>query len=219
MATRKQLKKGDISIRNLLTISYTWYKKNDSKAWRAKIDIKSGKIVGRMGLDYDRKTKSWNQTSREVKIEVLVKSQPESYDDKSELKNHFYPVTILIKDWNQKFDSAFRWRTGSNYKPRFAKKKITEQKTKAAKDKVRKENKKIMQSNIKKGVQLQFFFQLSFVLEKWGLLFGPQHARGAPKKTNPDLVPFADKHFFYIARKILPPLFSNPKLGQKWGKL
>ena len=218
---KQRLKKGDISIKNLLTISYAWYKSadGDSKPWRAKLDIKGGRVTARRGLDYNKKTKSWDQSAREVKVEILVKSQPSSYKDKSQIKSHWYPVTILIKNWEKKFDSAFRYRTGSQVMPKFPTKKVSQGKNKAEKDKIRDKNLKIQQRNIKKGIQLQFFFQLEFAMNKWGLLFGRNRTNGSPSITNKGLVPFCDKHFFYICKKVLPSLFDDPKLNQRFGPL
>jgi hypothetical protein len=224
MAAR--LKKGDISIKELLLFSRHWYKSVDDKKKRMRMDVKGGKITARRGLDYNRKTKKWEQGAREVRIDLLIKSHPISYEDTSGIKNHYYPITILIKNFNKKMDSAVRWRTGSLYRPKFSTKKISEQKSKSGKDKVRKENNDIQKYNINKGIQMQFFLQLEFTLSKFGLLFGPDLTNGPPKKKkkngkkntngNPDLVPFYDKHMLYVVQHILPRLFNDPKLNQRF---
>lgn len=210
----QRLKVGDITIKEMFSFSHNWYRKNDDKTSRMKQDIKNGRVTFRRGLDYNRKTKEWEQTSREVRFEILVKSHPISYKDTSGIDNHYYPVNFLIKDWKKGFNSTFKWRTGSFYKPTFPKKKISEGNSKIEKDKIRKKNKKIQQKNIKNGIQMQWFFEISWTADKWNLLFGPNWASYPPKKTNPDYIPFFDKHSYFIVTKVLPLLFKNPKLNQ-----
>ena len=201
-----RLKKNDISIASLLSWSYLEYKRQniDDKKWRSKLDIISGKIISRKGLKYNRSTKKWEQSSREVKIELIVRTDPKSYEmSYNPLKIHKYPVTFLLKDFEKGFDSTFRWRTGSLYKPRFAPSGSSKQKKEA-----------IIKYNLSKGIQLQFFFDLSYVLKSYNLLYGINWANRPPIKRNPKNIPFFDKHALYIVEKIFPRLFSEKYKGK-----
>ena len=55
---RPRLKIGDISIAEVLELSRFVYRKEgiDNKAWRAKMDVLSGKIIKRNNLEYNRST-------------------------------------------------------------------------------------------------------------------------------------------------------------------
>ena len=209
---RPKLRKGDISINEVLELSkFVYTKEIDNKARRAKADVKSAKIQQRRNLVYDRSTKQWVQKGREVKFGFRIKTVPISYNDRSGVSPHEYPVVFLIKDFDQGMDSAFRWRTGSLKKPKFPKRKISEGKDKKEKDKIREENKKIQQDNIKNGIQMQFFFDSSYVLYKYGLLWGVNYANRPPKVRNPELIPFFDKHAYWIVTQVLSKLLTVKK--------
>lgn len=200
MANRPKLKKKDISINEVLELSKYVYRKNiDDKLYRMRLDILGGKIRMRKGLTYNRSTKEWEQTSREVRIDLVVRSQPKSYKDTSGIKLHKYPITFIIRDWEKGLDSAFRSRVGSLKKPKFGKKGK------------KGSHKKAQQYNIQSGIQMQFFFDSMKVWKLFGLLFGPDYTNGLPKKRNPDLIPFFSKHELFIVLKILPRLFADPK--------
>jgi len=55
---------------------------------------------------------------------------------------------------------------------------------------------------------------LEWVYKQSGVLFGPCWAKWAPKETNPKRLLYLDKHAYFITYKILPKLFSNPKIRQ-----
>jgi len=223
MPQRLRLKKGDISIMEILALSLAEYKsKNiDDKLWRYKLDIISAKIIIRKNLKYNPSTKQWEQVGREAKIQFLIKSEPESYKDKSNIKIHTYPVTFLFKDFEKGMNSAFRSRVGSLKKPIFPKPKkhfIKGAKDKKQEELYRKENEKLSQKNkeiakknILNGVQLQFFYDSMFVWNSYGLLYGPNYAKLPPKITNPELIPFFSKHELFIVLKILEPMFKKLK--------
>ncbi len=212
-----RLKIGDKSFNYILTLSEAVYKKKkiDNKKKRAKQDIVSAKLTARKGLSYDRKNKAWEQSSREVKIEFLVKSDPTSYKKRDSIKNHFYPITFLVRNWDKGLDSAFRCRVGSLAKPHFSK-KIKKDMNEKTKEKIRKSNKKIADYNIKKGIQMQFFFDSMRVYRLEGILWGVDYTNALPKVRNPDLIPFFSKHEYYIVTKILPYFFANAKLNQRF---
>lgn len=216
---RPRLEKGDITLREILTLSRSVYGKLvDNKKARLR-DIVSAKFNARTNLTYNREKNDWEQTGREVKIQFLVVTDPVTYErPKWDTKKHKYPITFLLKDFDAGMDSAFRARVGSNFKPKFHKKKVREQTSDAAKDKVRKDNQKIDEYNLAKGIQLQFFFDSMRVYRLWGLLFGPDYTKWNPMIRNPRLIPFFSKHEFFIVTKIFPRMFNNPKLNQLFKK-
>ena len=225
-----KLRKGDISILEVLTLSKFEYKgKVDNKMVREKKDVVGGKIIARRGLTYDRKTKKWEQTSREVRLDFIVSSRPISYIKTDTVATHRYPVTFLIKEWDKGMKSAFKWRTGGLKKWKNGKKhkrNISEGKTPKEKDEIRAEKKKtaaenlkITNMNVKNGLQGHFIFSLMWVLKQYDLLFGPLTCKNlAPKITNKELTPYFDKTALYLALRILPRVFKNPKLNQLFGK-
>ena len=222
-----KLKKGDITIKEMLDLSRALYKTDriDNKLRREKMDILGGKIIQRRGLEYNRTTKQWEQTSREVRFDFIVKSDPVSYEKKDTVPIHSYPVTFLLKDFTLGFNSPFKWRTGGlkrwkNSKP-FGK-KVSDGKTEKEKQRIReakeahsKKNLQILNTNIKNGLQGHFIFHLMWVLRQYDLLFGPLTCKNNPPKiTNSKLEPYFDKTALYIVLRVLPKIFNNPKLGQ-----
>ena len=234
-----RLRKGNISILEVLILSRAEYKgKVDNKMIREKLDVVGGKIVARRGLTYNKATKKWEQTSREVRLDFIVSSRPISYEKTDTVATHRYPVIFLIKDWDKGMKSSFRWRTGGLKKWKNGKKNkrnISEGKTEKEKDEIRiekaknaRENLKITNMNIKNGLQGHFIFSLMWVLKQYDLLFGPLTCKNvAPKKysgkekwknRNPELIPYFDKTALYLALRILPRIFKNPKLNQIFGR-
>lgn len=200
----QRLKQSDFTIVGIYRLSHQAYRskkfKLDNKQRRMRLDVVSGKIIGRSNLSYNKETKVWEQTGREIKIVVLVRTVPKSYKANLNVK-HMYPVTFLIRDFEKGIKSSFRWRTGSFKRPLFAKK--------GAKPKQRK---KLEEKNIRNGIQLQFFFQSMYVLKKYGLLYGPDTTNHKPPlKANPRMIPFFDKHALFVVEKILIPLFKRKK--------
>jgi hypothetical protein len=225
-----KLKKGDITIQEVLTLSKAVYKGQvDNKLMREKKDIIGGKIIGRRGLIYNKQTKQWEQESREVRFDFIVRSIPISYQKTDDVKVHKYPVTFLLKDFDKGLKSPFRWRTGGlkkwkNTKP--AKRNISEGKDEKEKQKIREEkaensrkNKEIINKNIRNGLQGNFIFSLMWVLKQYDLLFGPLTCKNVkPVVTNPKLIPYFDKTALYVVLRILPRLLKNPKVGQAFSR-
>ena len=193
----QKLKKGDISLLEILKISKAAYRRQvDDKSRRAKIDIVNCKITVVNNFKYDYETLSWKQDPagiRHVKFIFLVKSQPTSYKKIDNIKTHMYPVYFLFRDLNDGINSSFRWRTGSFKKMLFAK--------------PGQDYKKVAEANIRRQVQPQFFFDTMQVLSMYGLLYGPNTTnKKLPKECNPHLIPFFDKHAYFCATKVLVPL-------------
>ena len=55
-------------------------------------------------------------------------------------------------------------------------------------------------SNVKRGINADFFFRLSALYAQAGILFGRNFADGLPKKTNPYGILFLDKHMLNAVR-------------------
>jgi hypothetical protein len=207
MDKSNRLSSKDITIREMLILSYEYYSKKDDKAWRSKLDIKSARLNKRNNFKYNQKTHGWEQTGRDAKLTFMVKSDPVSYTRKDKLHFHYYPVVFLLHDVSKGIDSPFKWRTGSLMKPKFSRKGMSKD-----------QRERIQEHNIKNGIQMQFFFELEFILKQFGLLFGVNWATYPPRITNPSGFPFFDKHAYFIATKIILPLIgrTGARLNQIW---
>jgi len=196
-----------LSIKNVVALSHRYYKikpkrgKNgkklggDNKRRRAKLDVLNARIINRNNYDYNRSTKKWEQTGQKIRIEFLIRTKPISYRKTDTINTHRFPVTFIIDDLDKGINSTFRWRTGSLKKPIIAT---------AGQD-----SKKIANLNIKRGIQLQFFFELEFVLKQAGLLYGRCWAKRPPKITNPKRRIFFDKHSWMLATSFLVRMLNT----------
>lgn len=201
MDTKNRLVSKGITIKELLVMSYQdYYKKNDNKDKRMRLDIVNAKLTMRKNYEYNRSEQKWEQTGRNAKLVFMVKTRPISYKKKDPLKFHIYPVTFLILDIDKGINSPFKFRTGSLFKPKIPK---------PGDDKKRRE--KYLLYNLKNGIQLDFFFCDEWVLSKFGLLYGRNWAAWSPRQTNHRLTPYFDKHSLYIVKKILVRLLGNKK--------
>jgi hypothetical protein len=205
MFSRSQAVSGNVSLATMLKWSRSYYQKFDDKKLRANKDILSARLSIVNNLTYDPSTRNWKKTGRNVKIITMVRTQPKSYKSISTIKQHKYPVTFLLQDVKQELNTNFRWRTGSNYKPILPPKgrKLTKAQYVAFAD-----------ANIRKMIQLQFFFELEWVLRSYNLLFGPCWANRPPRVTNPKQWPFFDKHAFFVLQKVITPLLKNGALNK-----
>jgi hypothetical protein len=202
-----RLTKGDITLREMIVISYDYYRKRDDKEWRASLDITNARLNYRSRFSYNQTKKQWEQTGRDCKFTFVVKSNPVSYKKIDSLRYHYYPVTFIVYDVSKGIDSPIKWRTGGLYKPKSIKKGIHAD-----------QRKKLVEQDIKNGTQLQFFLELEYILQQYGLLYGINWAGWPPRHTNPDFFPFFDKHAWFIASKILVPLLGKEglRLRQMW---
>ncbi len=221
-----RLTKEGISLKTLFIMSTHEYKTRvDDKKKRAKLDIVGGKMMYHKGYIYNASTHQFVQVSREVKFEFIVRSKPISYKKTDTINIHTYPITILFKDLSMGFNSPVRIRTGSQKKPLFHKQNIRDagllgdakdlkekEKIRKAQDKIRESNQRIDNKNILNGVQLQFYYFLEFVYKQYGLLYGVNWAKTKPVETNPKMIPYLDKHVYFLCYKILPRLFQQPAM-------
>jgi hypothetical protein len=202
-----RLTKGNISLAELIQISYDAYHLIDNKELRSSLDIKNARLIRRHNYNYNKTKNQWEQTGRDIRLIFLVHSRPISYKTNSKLKDRYYPIIFLIHDISKGIYSPIKIREGSNYKPKFSKPGMT-----------KKQREQIEEENIKKGIQLQAFFDSQWVYKKYGILFGPCYADRAPIKRNPKLIPFLSKHSWFICKNILLPLLgkSGFRLRELW---
>jgi hypothetical protein len=207
MDLKRRLTKKSITIREMIAISYDYYRKHDNKEWRARVDILNARLIRRHNFSYNKTKQEWEQTGRECKFAFAVKSDPVSYKRTDKIKIHTYPVVFIIKDVSKGVDSPFKWRTGSLVKPRFTKPGMSKE-----------QKQKIQEYNIRNNIQLDFFFKVEWIAKQYDLLYGINWAQWAPKITNPDMNPYLDKTAWYCVSKILVPFRgkSGLRLRQLW---
>jgi hypothetical protein len=97
---------------------------------------------------------------------------------------HEYDVTIQLEELSIDTDKI-RIRTGADMKWDFS-----------TKGKSRKDSRgRIIEgTNIKRGINGDFFFRLSYIRKQAGILFGRNFANGPPLQTNPHRLQFLTKH-------------------------
>lgn len=172
--------------------------KVDDKRKRMKLDIVSAKITLKNNFQYDRSTKTWNQTGKTAKLILSVNSKPISYKKNDTINIHKFPVIVLFKDISLGTSTSFKYRTGSE------KNWIKSLPTLNSKE--------IANLNIKNQIQAQFLFELEWVLRSNNLLYGKCRAQKPPIKTNPKALVYFDKHMIFCCEKIIFPLLNNKKL-------
>lgn len=203
------LKKGDITLKEIVDLSYSVYGKQVDNKISRQIDISTAKISRRERLRYNAKTRQWEQVGSSVKFIFIVITDPTSYTRaKWDTFNHSYPLFLLIKNIELGILSPIRWRDGSFKKPKFGKKPPFNASA-TQKKKIRKENAELQMANIKNGIQMQAFFDTHWVQAKYGLLFGPNYANGNPNIRNPKQYPFFSKHMWFVVKNIIIPFFRK----------
>lgn len=111
---------------------------------------------------------------------------------------HEYDITIQLDSLSLDTD-RLKIRTGADAKWDFSEAGKTK---KDSRGRVREG------TNIKRGINGDFFFRLSWLYKEKGILFGRNHANGPPNQTNPKQIVFLDKHMlraleFLVSRGIL----------------
>jgi len=214
MTARVRLKKTDISLLEAYTISLDFYKRVDNKMKRSMLDVLAAKITARKNLSYNASTHSWEQSpnAREVKFTFLISTDPTSYVKKDNVEVHKYPVIFLIRDFDAGIHSSFKSRVGGLKRWKSPKLKVSDYKTPAEKERVRKINQRILDQNIRNGLQADFIFRCMWVWKQYGLLFGPMTCLNRPpKETNPMLYPYFSKHEYWIITWLLLPILQTKK--------
>ena len=94
-------------------------------------------------------------------------------------------------------DNRIKLRTGSEYKPDFNKS------TANGHWEGRGRNRHYIEgSNVRRGINLDFFYRLEWIYAEQGILYGRNWATYPPIKTNPKRIVFLDKHM-WNALKVL----------------
>lgn len=203
----EKLTRGSITLADMIRVSRDLFKsgKVDDKQKRAKLDVVTAKVTATHNFEYNKVTKLWEDINkRSIKFEFMVKTDPISYENKSGLKYHYYPVTILLYSIEDGVNSEFRYRSGSLRKPLFAPKGSTAEK-----------RKKIEVQNIRNGVDMWFFFNLEAVLRSMNLLYGVCYANRMPNITNPKKYVYFEKHSWACITKVLLYILNNPQAMSK----
>jgi hypothetical protein len=203
-----RLNKNGIPLDELYEMSLYYYKTFENKKERMRMDVISGTMQSRKNYKYDKSIRDWVQTGRDVLFIFLVRTNPVSYKKQDSIKIHKYPVYFLIHDISLGLSSPFKFRTGSMKKPLFV--------PKGALPKVRQ---RIIDTNIRNMVQLQFFYELEWILQWNSILYGRSWANRPPMKANPQLLPFFDKHSLRVYEKLLRPILSREENRAKLLKL
>ena len=191
-----RLTKQGLTIKDIITISYQYYRssKGDDKSKRSDLDIVSAKVTARKNYEYNRSSKSFEQTGRDIKFEFLCKSKPVSYKKTDSINIHKYPITILIHNIDAGLNSTFKIREGSLKKPIFKNTKMNSE--------------QLANRNILNGVDLHFVYNLMFTYKQYNILYGINYTTRPPKFTNPKMIPYLGKHSWFIITKIMIPLLT-----------
>jgi hypothetical protein len=173
----------------------------DNKHLRARVDVRRAQRASSQNLYYNKDTKKWeNKTPESVVLLFYVRTVPRSYKPKDNLPFHIYPVYFEIEEPDKLWDSKFKWRTGSFYPiPKYKKSVSPQQKQR---------QQTIL---IKKGVQIQFAYEMMFLLYMKNMLFGTYTLpiKSLPRKTNPRKMIYFDKHAYYIVLRVLPRYLTS----------
>lgn len=180
------------------SLKYYKSKKVDDKKRRMKVDIVSARITMKNNFQYNRSTKTWEQTGRSSKLVIEVRSNPKSYKTIDTIKLHKYPITFEFENIYLGLGTAFRWREGGLKKPILKNGNMNS---------IQKAN-----ANIKNGTQLQFFFDMEFTAKTHNLLWGVCRVNRPAKIRNPKNLIFFGKHALYCLEKIVIPLLTNNKM-------
>ena len=109
---------------------------------------------------------------------------------------HFYDVTIQMDSLSID-DDRIRLRTGSDTVWDFTEKGKNKTVGKGR-------SKRIVEGiNIKRGINGDFFFRLSWLYRENGILYGRNFANGPPLKVNPKNIIFLDKHMMHVLKILI----------------
>jgi len=179
------------TIRKLIENSY-YHKKNrfdykDRDVLRSviikKISVYEGKDPGEARTKFEITSRSYPQYKPYYKGKD-VRGRPIQYQ---RTYRHEYQVTIQM-DTLSIDDDRIHLRTGADAKWDFS------SKGKATYSGTGRNRRLVEGSNVKRGLNGDFFFRLSYLYYQQGILFGKNRANGPPNKTNPHMIIFLDKH-------------------------
>ena len=148
-----------------------------------KVSVYDGKAPGEARTRYDITSFSYPQYYPYYTKKDL-RGRPRSYQ---RTYKHEYDITIQMEKLSLDCD-AIKLRTGADAKWDF---------TKAGKGywMGKGRNKRWVEgSNVRRGINGDHFFRLSFIRAQAGILFGRNFADRPPRKTNPHMIQFLTKH-------------------------
>lgn len=106
---------------------------------------------------------------------------------------HEYDITIQLDSLSLDSD-RIKLRTGADAKWDFGE---------AGKTKKDSRGRIIEGTNVKRGVNGDFFFRLSYIRKQSGILFGRNFANGPPIHTNPNQIQFLTKHELQVIQYLV----------------
>jgi len=106
---------------------------------------------------------------------------------------HEYDVTLELSRLSIN-TTGIKLRTGADRKWRFGREH------RARKDK---RGRVIEGTNQKMGINGDFFFRSEYVFKQNGILFGRDWTNGPPSQTNPNMIPFLDKHMLRTVTELV----------------
>jgi len=184
----------DLSIRKLIKLTYQYFP--------SRIDTKERDIISRIKIK-EIKTYSGSTNRKKFIIESSSYPQYNPYFTKKDSRGrergkqraykHKYDVTIQL-DTLSVDTTGIKLRTGADARWDF---------TSAGRPKKDSRGKIKEGTNVKRGLNGDFFFRLSYAYKKYGILFGRNWAVGAPTKTNPKQIPFLDKHALHVIETLV----------------
>ena len=155
-----------------------------------KVSVYDGKNPGEARTRYDIISSSYPQYPPYYMSNKTKWGHPRT---KQRTYKHQYDVTIQLEKLSLDCD-AFKLRTGADAKWDFTNKGKGYWQGKG------RQKRWIEGSNIKRGINGDFFFRLSFLYAQAGILFGRNWAEWPPRKTNPKMLLFLDKHMLNTIR-------------------
>lgn len=179
---------GGITLRTLITNTYVHvrsrfeYKERDvlKRVTIQKVSVYGGKAPGKDRTKYLIKSFSYPQYSPYY-TKKDSRGRPRS---KQKTYKHEYQITIQLDKLSLDTD-RIKLRTGADAKWDFSSK---------GKSKKNSNGRVIEGSNIRRGLNGDHFFRLSFIRKEAGILFGRNFANGPPNKVNPKKILFLTKH-------------------------
>ena len=180
-----------ITLRKLLNNTFVYMNNRFDYSER---DVLKRIVVRKVSV-YDGK----NPGEARTRFDIISYSYPQYYPyytkkdsrgrprTKQRTYKHQYDVTIQMEKLSLDCD-AIKLRTGADAKWDF---------TKAGKGywMGKGRNKHWIEgTNVKRGINGDFFFRSSYLFHEAGILFGRNWAEWPPRKTNPKMILFLDKH-------------------------
>ena len=196
------------SIKNSQGITLRYLLNNTFVHMHNRFDYADRDVLKRITIRQVRVYDGKNPGEARTRFDIVSSSYPQYYPYYTQKDNrgrsrtkqrtykHQYDVTIQMEELSLDCD-AIKLRTGADAKWDF---------TNAGKGywMGKGRNKHWIEgSNVKRGINGDFFFRLSYVFQQAGILFGRNWAEKPPRKTNPKMILFLDKHMINTIRVLV----------------